>query len=65
MLPGVAMIILTERNIQFRQVFMDRRPLPVDPNPTWNGYSTAKWDGDTLVVETNGPACGWMPMGVR
>jgi hypothetical protein len=26
----------------------------VDPNPTWNGYSTGKWDGDTLVVQTIG-----------
>ncbi len=48
------MIILSERNIAYRQIFMDGRPLPADPNPTWNGYSTAKWDGDTLVVETNG-----------
>jgi hypothetical protein len=28
--------------------------LPKDPTPSWNGYSTGKWDGDTLVVETNG-----------
>jgi len=28
--------------------------LPVDPNPGWNGYSTAVWDGDTLVVQTVG-----------
>jgi hypothetical protein len=48
------MVILTERNMQYRQIFMDGRPLPPDPNPTWNGYSTAKWDGDTLVVETIG-----------
>jgi hypothetical protein len=48
------MIILTERNIEYRQIFMDGRPLPSEPNPTWNGYSTAKWDGDTLVVETLG-----------
>ena len=27
---------------------------PQDPNPTWNGYSTGHWDGDTLVVETIG-----------
>ena len=53
MVPG-RMIILTERNMQYRQIFMDGRPLPEDPNPTWNGYSTAKWDGDTLVVETIG-----------
>ena len=47
-------VILTERNMQYRQIFTDGRPLPVDPNPTWNGYSTAKWDGDTLVVRTVG-----------
>ena len=40
-MPRGAMIILTERNIQYRQIFMDGRPLPNDPNPTWNGYSTA------------------------
>jgi hypothetical protein len=51
--PG-RMIILTERNMQYRQIFTDGRPLPEDPNPTWNGYSTAKWEGDTLVVETIG-----------
>ncbi|MBI4520351.1 MAG: hypothetical protein HY701_05915 [Gemmatimonadetes bacterium] len=47
-------IILTERNMQYRQIFTDGRPLPDDPNPTWNGYSIAEWDGDTLVVQTIG-----------
>jgi hypothetical protein len=47
-------IILTERNMQYRQIFTDGRPLPTDPNPTWNGYSTARWEGDTLVVQTTG-----------
>jgi hypothetical protein len=47
-------VILTERNMQYRQIFTDGRPLPVDPNPTWNGYSTARWDDDTLVVQTIG-----------
>ena len=48
------LLILNERNTTYRQIFMDGRPLPVDPNPSWNGYSTAKWDGDALVIETNG-----------
>ena len=34
---------------------MDGRPLPGnDAEPWWYGYSTGHWDGDTLVVETNG-----------
>lgn len=48
------LIVLTERNMQYRQIFTDGRPLPQDPNPTWNGYSTGKWDGDTLVIQTIG-----------
>ena len=48
------LLILTERNMQYRQIFTDGRPLPQDPNPTWNGYSTARWEGDTLVVQTTG-----------
>ena len=37
-----------------RQVFLDGRPLPTDPNPTWMGYSVGHWDGDTLVIDTAG-----------
>ena len=37
-----------------RQIWMDGRKLPVDPEPTWYGYSVGKWEGDTLVVETVG-----------
>jgi hypothetical protein len=48
------MIILNEYNTSYRQIFMDGRPLPVDPQPTWNGYSTARWQGDTLVIESHG-----------
>jgi hypothetical protein len=32
----------------------DGRPFPQDPNPSWTGYSTAHWEGDTLVVQTAG-----------
>jgi hypothetical protein len=37
-----------------RQIWMDGRSLEKDPNPTWMGYSVGRWDGDTLVVESNG-----------
>jgi hypothetical protein len=45
---------MNEFNASYRQIFLDGRPLPVDPQPSWNGYSSAKWEGDTLAVETNG-----------
>jgi hypothetical protein len=47
-------LILYEENTVFRQVFMDGRRLPPDPEPRFMGYSTGKWDGDTLVVDTVG-----------
>ncbi len=54
-IPGKGLtLILTEFNAGYRQIFTDGRPLPVDPQPSWNGYSTAHWDKDTLVVDTIG-----------
>jgi hypothetical protein len=38
----------------FRQILTDGRPLPPDPQPTWQGYSVGHWEGDTLVVESAG-----------
>jgi len=51
--PGL-LVVLNELNAGYRQVFTDARPLPVDPNPTWQGYSSGKWSGDTLVIDTVG-----------
>jgi len=61
--PGL-LVILNEHNASYRQIFTDGRPLPDDPNPTWNGYSSAKWEGDTLVVQTIGFRDGlWLDTG--
>ena len=38
-----------EYNKSYRQIFTDGRPLPTDPQPSFDGYSIGKWDGDTLV----------------
>lgn len=56
--------ILTESQQTFRLVYMDGRPLPedlrdaegnVDPQVGgWMGFSTGRWDGDKLVIETVG-----------
>ena len=48
------LVLLYEVNAMYRQIFIDGRPQPDDPNPTWNGYSTATWDRDTLVIQTTG-----------
>jgi hypothetical protein len=48
-------VILYEAQAGVRQIFMDGRALPnSDAQPWWYGYSIGHWDGDTLVVETNG-----------
>jgi hypothetical protein len=47
-------IILYEAFGLYRQIFLDGRELPKDPNPSWMGYSVGKWEGDALVVETSG-----------
>jgi hypothetical protein len=48
------LVVLNEWNAGYRQVFADARPLPEDPTPSWQGYSSAKWSGDTLVIDTIG-----------
>jgi hypothetical protein len=53
--PNIVFFIHEAFNLWW-QAFMDGRaflPHP-DINPTWHGYSTAKWDGDTLVVDSRG-----------
>jgi hypothetical protein len=47
-------LVIMYEGVPPRQVFLDGRPLPKDPNPTWMGYSVGRWEGETLVVETAG-----------
>ena len=37
-----------------RQIYIDGRKLPADPEPSWMGTSAGHWEDDTLVVETTG-----------
>jgi len=55
--PGL-LVVLNEWDAGYRQVFTDARPLPMDPNPELQGYSAAKWSGDTLVIDTIGISNG-------
>jgi hypothetical protein len=44
------MVLLTEYPLDVRMIYMNR-PHPKDPDPTFNGDSSAHWEGDTLVVD--------------
>jgi hypothetical protein len=67
-LPNV-ILIEYESNYGLRHIYTDGRKLPPqgEPQPFWYGYSVGRWEGDTLVVETNnlrgaedGPSDGWL-----
>lgn len=47
-------VMLYEVETTFRQIYTDGRKQLDDPRPSWMGYSTGHWDGDTLVVDSNG-----------
>ena len=51
--PGAVYLIL-ETYSQVRRIYTDGRPLAEDPDPYFNGHSIGRWDGETLLVETNG-----------
>lgn len=49
-----SVIAMIYGDLTSRQVFTDGRELEDDPLPIWMGYSVGRWEGDTLVVESNG-----------
>jgi len=49
-----AQLVVLNEDLTFRQIFLDGRALPADPNPSFMGYSTGHWEGDMLVVESTG-----------
>jgi hypothetical protein len=51
--PGLT-LVMHELDNATRQIYTDGRPHPNDPSPSWFGYSTGRWERDTLVVETIG-----------
>ena len=52
--PTIVAMLFENGTGRYRQIYMDGRKLPKDPNPSWLGYSVGHWDGDTLVVESAG-----------
>jgi len=53
--PKEVLVIYEGSGTTVRELFMDGRALPPkDVEPWWNGYTVARWEGDTLVAETTG-----------
>jgi hypothetical protein len=52
-IPGRMFMFFEEFHL-WRTIWMDGRPLPKNPDPSYLGYSVGRWEGDTLVVETIG-----------
>src|ERR1700680_240239 len=48
------LIVFLNQDLTYRQIFLDSRKLETNPNPSWMGYSAGHWEGDMLVVESNG-----------
>ena len=46
--------VLYEENTVFRQIFLDDRTPIEGAVPRWMGYSTGRWNGNELVVDTVG-----------
>jgi hypothetical protein len=46
-------LMLFETEPHYRQIFLDGRAHPTDADPTWMGHSIGKWEGASLVVDTN------------
>jgi hypothetical protein len=51
--PGLT-VMLFERDATYRQIYTDGRTMPADVEPSFNGFSTGAWEGDTLVVQSIG-----------
>lgn len=49
--PG-KITVIQEAHMMVRRIFLDGRPFPADPEPTYFGDSRGRWEGNTLVVET-------------
>ena len=50
--PTIVTVLYND--LTYREIFMEGRELEPNPLPTWMGYSVGRWEGDTLVVESNG-----------
>ena len=59
-----ALILVLHEDLAYRQIFMDGRKLPKVTNPSFMGFSVGRWDGEELVVESEGfNEASWLDFG--
>jgi hypothetical protein len=49
-----SVIVFAYSDGMHREIFLDGRTLEADPSPSWMGYAVGRWEGDALVVDSNG-----------
>jgi hypothetical protein len=49
---GTQLTLLFDGLGDVRRIFLDGRPHPEDPIPSWMGHSIGTWNADTLAIET-------------
>ena len=57
---GSHYVVLHVQNNLPRRVYMDGRSVPVNYQPTSNGFSVGRWEGEELVIETTHLLPGWL-----
>ena len=59
-IPGRVIMHLEDDSL-LREIYIDGQQHPKSPDPTYNGHSVGKWEGDTLIVDTVGlKATTWL-----
>jgi hypothetical protein len=50
--PGRVTVLGEVDGNRLRRIWTDGRAMPDDPDPSFDGYSVGRWQGDALVVDT-------------
>lgn len=59
-----ALIVVLHEDLAYRQIFVDGRKLPKVTNPSFMGFSVGRWEGEELVVESEGfNEASWLDFG--
>lgn len=59
-----SLVVILHEDLAYRQIFLDGRKLPKVTNPAFMGFSVGRWEGEELVVESEGfNEASWLDFG--